>query len=208
MLEQLKKTVYIIEREIAKKEDEMDDEKIIELYFARSERAISESGAKYGAYCYRVAFNILDNREDSEECVNETWFRSWNTIPPKRPSRLAAFFARITRNLALDRLDGMLAVKRGGGEYIAALDELSECTASSSGAEDEFSRKTLEEDINRFLKTVAARECDIFLSRYFYLETTAEIARRYGLKESNVTVILSRTRKKLREFLIKEGYVV
>lgn len=186
----------------------MDDEKIIELYFERSEQAISESGAKYGAYCFKVAFNILDNHEDSEECVNETWFRSWNAIPPKRPSRLAAFFARITRNLALDIVDEKTAAKRGGGEYIAALEELSECTASSSGAEDEFSRKTLEEDINRFLKAAAVRECDIFLSRYFYLETISEIARRYGLKESNVTVILSRTRKKLREFLIKEGYVV
>ncbi len=186
----------------------MDDEKIIELYFERSEQAILESGAKYGAYCFKVAFNILDNHEDSEECVNETWFRSWNAIPPKRPSRLAAFFTRITRNLALDRLDVIMAAKRGGGEYIAALEELSECTASNSDAEDEYSRKTLEDDINRFLKAIAARECDIFLSRYFYLETTMEIAKRYGLKEGNVAVILSRTRKKLREFLIKEGYVI
>lgn len=186
----------------------MDDEKIIELYFERSERAISESGAKYGAYCFKVAFNILDNHEDSEECVNETWFRSWNAIPPKRPSRLAAFFAKITRNLALDRLGEKKAAKRGGGEYIAALEELSECVASDSDAEEEYSRKALEEDINRFLRSVSAKECDIFLSRYFYLETAAETARRYGLSEGNVSVILSRTRKKLREFLIKEGYVI
>ena len=186
----------------------MEDSKIIDLYWQRSEKAITESNEKYGAYCHRIANNILENHQDSEECVNGTWLNSWKAMPPQRPNKLSAFFAKITRNLAINRFNERTAEKRGGGKAQVAMDELQECIASSSDTEDEFSRKELEKDINRFLKSLTKRDCDIFMNRYFFLETTGSIAEHFTMKESNVLLILSRTRKKLKDFLKKEGYII
>lgn len=186
----------------------MNDSQIIALYWQRNEAAIAETNQKYGAYCYSIANNILSNKEDSDECVNDTWLRAWNVIPPQKPNAFRLFLAKITRNLSFDKFKAKHADKRGGGELALVLDELESCISDSSDTEAEFSLKELTESINSFLHTLSERECNIFLRRYFYAESVAEISIRYSLKDSNVQVILSRTRKKLREHLEKEGYII
>ncbi len=186
----------------------MKDFSIIELYWQRDERAILESNRKYGSYCLTVAYNILNNAEDSEECVSDTWLGAWNTIPPARPDRLRAFFAKITRHFAIDRFRKVTAQKRGGGKTALVIEELEECVASYSDTETAFFQKEFERDISRFLRSLPKRERNIFLQRYFFVYSTADIAKTYGMKESNVLVILSRTRSKLKDFLRKEGYTL
>lgn len=185
----------------------MEDSDIIELYWRRNERAIGESSSKYGSYCLSIANNILSNLQDSEECVNSTWLNVWNAIPPQRPNRLSAFFAKITRNLSINKLRARTAEKRSGNEAAIAIDELGECLSASDNVEAEYQRKELGEKISRFLHTLPERECNMFIRRYFYVQSIKEIATHYRLKESNVLVILSRTRKKLRLYLQKEGYI-
>jgi len=182
----------------------MTDEAIIELYFARNEDAIKSSDEKYGRYCLTIANGILTNHFDSEECVNDTWLRAWNSIPPERPCYLKLFFARITRNLAINRYRASNAQKRGGGEIEAVLEELSECFGTDT--ETAFDMRMLSASVNEFLETLEIRERAIFLRRYFFSEDTQTIAVKFGIKRSNVHKILSRTRKKLREQLTKEGW--
>jgi RNA polymerase sigma factor (sigma-70 family) len=183
--------------------DLLQDEKIIELYFARDEQAIKETDAKYGAYCFKTANNILANQQDSEECVNDTWLRAWNVIPPTRPKIFSAFLSKITRNLALNRFNYEKAKKRNFGVTVA-LEELSECVGTSS-AEKEADAKVLEKGINEFLKNLPERERNIFIRRYFFAESTETIGERFSLKDDNVLKILSRTRQKLKTYLVKEG---
>ncbi len=185
----------------------MEDSRIIELCEKRDTEAISAMNDKYGDYCFTVANNILGNREDAEECVNDTWLRTWNAIPPHRPVWLKSFLAKITRNLALDRYTAKNADKRGGGETELVLEELSECIAGRETSESRFEAKELEECIGRFVKELPERDGNIFMRRYFFMEPTAETAKKFGMKESNVLLILSRTRKKLKAHLIKEGFV-
>ncbi len=184
----------------------MTDEAIIEMYFDRNEEAIKRSDEKYGRYCLAVAANILSDRLDSEECVNDTWLRAWNSIPPERPDYLKLFFAKITRNLAICRYRTASAKKRGGGEITAVLDELCECIGGDT--ETAVDMHMLSASVNSFLGDLEIRERTIFLRRYFFSEDTEVIAVKYGLKRSNVHKILSRTRKKLREHLEKEGFNV
>lgn len=184
------------------------DHEIVALYHARDERALELTAHKYGDYCFTIADNILRSREDAEECVNDTWLRTWNTIPPQRPSSLKYYLAKITRNLSLTRWREMHTEKRGGGEMTLALGELEEFLADTHEMEDPAARTAFADCLNRFLRGLPARECNIFLRRYFYVDTTAQIARRFGLKEANVLLILSRTRSKLRAHLEKEGYTV
>ena len=186
----------------------MKDEQIIELYFARDEQAITCTDLKYGRYCFRVADSILCSREDAEEMVNDTWHRTWNSIPPQRPHVLKMYLAKITRNLAFSAYRRRSAGKRGGGEIELALEELDQCIASDSDVESEYQRKELSRAIRNFLDTLSEREQNIFIRRYFFVDETEAIARRYGLKSSNVQKILSRTRQKLRKYLIQEGYTV
>ena len=186
----------------------MNDAEIIQLYWNRDEKAIPATAKKYGNYCAVIAGNILENKEDAEECVNDTWLRAWNSMPPQRPNQLRLFLAKITRNLSFDKFKARPAGKRGSGETAVALDELEECLPSSSSVEAEIAAKELEDCVNRFLHALPERECNVFLRRYFYVESVAEIAEAYGLKESNVWMILSRTRKKLRSFLEKEDYAI
>lgn len=186
----------------------MEDAKIVDLYWKRDERAITESDAKYGVYCYTVANNILSNHEDTKECINDTWVKAWNTIPPQRPKALKPFFAKIIRNLALNRYQMQKAKKRGGDMVTIAMEELDECVSSIDDVESVYFAKMLQKNVNLFLHTLPKRDCDIFLCRYFFMEDTAEIAKRYGMRESNVLVILSRLRNKLKKFLRKEGYFV
>lgn len=186
----------------------MKDDAIIDLYFQRDENAIAESDIKYGSYCRAIAGNILWSREDTEECVNDTWFRAWNAMPPTRPRVLKMFFAKITRNISFDRYKKANAQKRGGGEIDIALSELEECISSHTSVEDEVDANELEASVNRFLYTLSEKERNIFLRRYFYVEKAVEIAHRYNVTPSNVSVILSRTREKLKKHLTNEGYFI
>lgn len=184
----------------------MEDRRIIELYVHRDENAIAETSKKYGSYCFLIANRILNNREDSDECVNDTWFKVWNLIPPTIPEFLNLFLAKIIRNLSFDRYRIKSANKRGNGEIALVLDELEEVVAGSSDVESDYERKELIEAINSYLYSLSKRECNIFIRRYFYVESIREIAKRYDIKENNVSMILSRTRKKLKEHLKQEGF--
>lgn len=186
----------------------MEDAQIIELYWQRDDTAIEKTDEKYGGYCYTVANRILSSHEDAEECVNDTWLRAWNAMPPQRPQLLKMFLAAITRNLSFDRVKAAQTTKRGGGALEIALDELGECVGGSDDAESSAIAQALGESINEFLSTLAARERVIFLRRYFFVESPAEIAQRCGISAGNVNVSLHRTRKKLREHLEKEGFSV
>lgn len=186
----------------------MEDGQIIELYWQKSENAINETNSKYGAYCFSIADNILNNKEDSEECVNDTWLNAWNAIPPQRPNNFKMFLAKITRNLSFNRIEAQNAKKRGGGELALVLDELSECLASKADVEDTYIAKELGQSIRLFVRKLPEREGNVFVRRYFFTESVAVIAKRYNLTENNVMVILSRTRKKLKIHLEKEGYYV
>ncbi len=186
----------------------MTDAKILDLYWERAEQAIYESQKAYGKYCYKIAWNILYSREDSDECVNDTWLRAWNAIPPSRPGRLALFLGTITRNLSLDRWKERRAMKRGKGEMELALDELAECLPDAHNTEAEVEAAELERLVNDFLCGLPERECNIFLRRYWYVEEYSEIARRYGMKLNTVKTSLFRTRGKLREYLEREGVIL
>lgn len=185
----------------------MTDEEIIELYWARDQAAIAAADEAYGPYCHSVADRILQNREDARECVNDTWLRAWNSIPPQRPRYLRPFLAKITRNLAFDRFRADHTGKRGAGEARLALDELEECVAGGADVEDELITGEMKASMDAFLRGLPERKRDIFLRRYFYLEPASSIAGRYGLRESSVLMTLSRTRKALRRHLEKEGYL-
>ena len=184
----------------------MQDEKIVQLYWDRDEEAIRETEEKYGTYCDAVAWNILHDREDSRECVNDTLLRAWNAMPPQRPQKLRMFLAKITRNLAFDKYKAKTAAKRGG-ETELVLYELAECVAAGESLEETVIVGELVAAVNRFVAALPARERNVFIRRYFFTETTAQIGERYALSVKNVTVILSRTRRKLRVFLEKGGYL-
>lgn len=184
----------------------MNDDQILDLYFARDERAIRETNESYGAYCMQVAERILTDRQDAEEMVNDMLLRAWHTIPPKRPAILKLYLAKIVRNLAFSRYRARTAEKRGGGELVLALEELSDCLGSGDNPQLTVDAKELTASIQRLLETVSARDRHIFIRRYFFVDSTADIAARFGLKESNVLMILTRVRKKLKDHLIKEGF--
>ena len=184
----------------------MDDKGIIELYFHRSEKAISETAVKYGSYCFSIAFNILLDREDSEESVNDTYLAAWNNIPPRVPAVLSTFLGKITRYISLNRWKSRMAYKRGGGEVAVALEELDECISGGESAEDSFEKKELLRAINRFLGALPDTERNIFVCRYWYLDPIQAIAERFGFSESKVASMLHRTRGKLRRHLEKEGF--
>ena len=185
----------------------MEDREIIALYWARRERAVEETDRKYGSYCWTIAYNILHSREDSEECVNDTWMRAWNAIPPNRPAILSAFLGRITRNLSLDRYKAGKTGKRGGGRMMVTLEELSECLPGGQNVEEAVEEAELSRLIDRFLRTLPEKECCIFLRRYWYVDTTLEIAHRYKMSEGTVKSTLHRTRQKLKLYLEKEGFL-
>ena len=188
----------------------MEDKQIVDLYWERNERAIAESDAKYGAFCARIAMNILDNAQDAEECVNDTYLRAWNAIPPDRPVKLGAFLGKITRNLSLDRYKAKKTAKRGNSLFLVSLDELSECvpdgsTGFGSGFDEETEARRIGDCINRFLRRQSGEARDVFICRYFYSDSIGEIARRFGLSESKVKSMLHRARGKLKKFLESEG---
>lgn len=182
----------------------MDDRAIVELYHRREERAIAETDKKYGGLCRSIALRLLGVREDAEECVNDTWLNAWNAMPEDRPGFLAQYLGKITRNLAFTRWRASRAEKRGGGELPLVLDELAECVSPDDTFQT-VEASELEETINRFLLTLAERDRNLFLRRYWYTEPMADIAARYGMREGTVRTSLFRTREKLRCYLEKEG---
>ncbi len=183
----------------------MEDRQIIDLYFERSESAITETDKKYGQYCHTIAYRILENDEDAKEIVNDTYLKTWNTIPPNRPNPLKSYVGMISRQLSLDRYDAYHTQKRGGQVSIV-LDELAECIPVGNSGEDVGESIALSEALSRFLRALPQKTRNIFVRRYFYMSSVAEIARDFSMKESNVTMHLLRTRKKLEQFLKKEGF--
>ena len=182
----------------------MEDRDIISLYFARNEDAIKESSDKYGKYVTGISMSILQNALDAEECVNDTWLRTWNAIPPTKPNVLRVFVGKITRNLALDRYRARTAEKRAGGEFAVSLDELDECV----GVTDESESALIGESISKFLRTQPEIARKMFVCRYFYCDSIADIARRFRVGEGMVKSTLFRVRGKLRDHLEKEGISV
>lgn len=183
----------------------MDDKSILDLYWTRSEQAIAETSAKYGGYCYAIAYNILSNREDSEESVNDTYLAAWNTMPPKRPAVLPAFLGKMTRYISLDRWKHLSRTKRGGGEVPLCLEELAGCVSGQESVENDVLRKELLTAVNRFLEKLPKTERQVFLCRYWYLDPVEEIAARFGFTRSKTASMLHRTREKLTAYLTKEG---
>ena len=186
----------------------MDDSKIIELYFARNESAISETESKYGRYLSKIAYNVLFDLEDSEECVNSTYMKAWNSIPPQKPNVLSTYLGKITRRLAIDVFRKKHSEKRGKSEYALSLSELDECIPDSSLPEKEFEEKILAESISRFLGTLGKENRDIFICRYYYADSVKEIASFFGASEAKIKSSLFRSRKALKEHLLKEGFSV
>lgn len=186
----------------------MTDEKIIQLFFQRNEVAIEETSRKYGTYCFKIANNILKNTEDSEECVNDTWMKTWEAIPPTHPQHLNLFLAKIVRNLSFNKYKAKYAGKRGGGEMAVVLDELAECIAGTNDTEAVYLAEELQKTINRFVSGLPVTEGNVFIRRYFYADSIREISKRYQISENHVRVMLNRTRNKLRGKLEKEGYIV
>lgn len=183
----------------------MEDDKIVELYWDRDEAAITATSDKYGAYCLSISRNILGNNEDAQECVNDTYLKAWNTIPPHRPAMLSTFLGKITRNLSFDRYKANRRDKRGGSHTALVLDELNEIISDKS-SEAEFDRAELISAINGFLSELPQDKRKMFVCRYWYAFNISEIARRLGMTENNVSVTLNRLRKKLRKYLIERGF--
>lgn len=186
----------------------MDDNRIIELFFERNESALSELSGKYGGYFEAIAERIIRNREDALACVNDAYFKAWNTIPPARPNVLKAFVGKLVKCAAVSMLRADSAKKRGGGEFSLVLEEIAELASNSASVEDELNRSELVSAISLFLKRRREFDRRAFVLRYWHCESVSEIATRLCVTQSKVAVSLSRTRKGLREFLEKEGYTL
>lgn len=185
----------------------MDDLQIIDLYWKRSEAAIQETDRKYGKFCYGLAMNVLGNREDAEESVSDTYFATWNALPPNRPTYLMAFLGKLSRRISIDHWRSSSAQKRGGGQIQLCLDELAECASSDPSIEDAAVSKEACAALNLFLDGLPQEERTIFVRRYFLMDPVADIARSFRYTEDKVRSMLSRTRKKLYTKLTKEGYL-
>lgn len=186
----------------------MLDSQIVQLYWDRDERAIPETAAAYGSYCYKIALNILSSTQDAEECVNDTWLHTWNAIPPHRPQKLSPFLGRITRNLALHLFRRDHAKKRGGGEISLVFEELADCVSGSESTDQIIDELALKQAINEFLFAQPVQKRKIFVLRYWYADSVAQIAKRMHLSENSVSVALHRLRTALRAYLEERGFAV
>ena len=186
----------------------MEDNRIVELYWQRDERAISETEKKYGSYCFSIANRILQDSEDAQECVNDTYLGAWNAMPPHRSETLSTFLGKIARHLSLKKRREKSADKRGGGSVEESLDELEECIPSGQTIDDRLAAEELTEVINAFLDTLPLTERRVFLRRYWYFDSISEISSRFGFGESKVKMMLKRTRDKLLARLKKEEVLV
>lgn len=183
----------------------MSDSEIVALFWNRNENAISMTSKKYGTYCMRVAMNILNNHSDSEECVNDTYLKAWNSIPPHKPAKLSTFLGKITRNLSFDIYRKKHTNTRGNGEMPVVLDELAEIISGGDIPEDIVIEKELIKEINQFLAGLSDEKRKIFVCRYWYADSVKDIAKKFKMTENNVSVTLARTRKMLRDYLVERG---
>lgn len=183
----------------------MEDQQILDLYFARSESAITETDRKYGRYCHSIAYNILEDHEDAKEIVNDTYLKAWNTIPPNRPDPLKPYVGMISRHLSLDRYEEYHTQKRGG-QVPLVLEELAECIPDNDSREDIGESVALKDALAKFIRSLPDKTQIIFLRRYWYASSVTEIAEEYGMRENSVNVLLHRARKKLKDHLQKEGF--
>ena len=183
----------------------MDDKTIVEMYWRRDEGAIAVTAEKYGAYCLSISGNILKNREDAEECVNDAYLKTWNSIPTNRPEQLSAYIGRIVRNLSFNLYSKNRAEKRGSGQLEAVLDELSELTVDPSTPEDLLDSRLISETVSFFLSMLPPEKRRLFVRRYWYCDSIKDIAERCGMSENNVSVSLARLRAKLRVCLTERG---
>ena len=185
----------------------MEDEKIIELFFARSETAIRELDSKYGKVCYSISYNILNNNLDAEECVNDAYLGTWNAIPPQKPNPLLAFVCKIVRNISIMRYRANTAMKRNSS-YDIAMSEIEQCVVSPENVEKTLEAKALARIIEKYLDTLTEENRVIFMRRYWFSDSYTEIANLTGLSEKNISVRLTRIRKNLRDHLVKEGVLL
>ncbi|MDD3692277.1 MAG: sigma-70 family RNA polymerase sigma factor [Oscillospiraceae bacterium] len=183
----------------------MEDEKILDLYWMRSESAILQTAKKYGHYCFAIAKNILQNNEDAKECENDTYLKTWESIPPQRPNQFRAFLGKITRNLSLNKYKEQRTKKRGGDRIDLLLSELEDCIPSSSCVEGECEAKHIVETINSFMLSLNCESRKVFVRRYWYGDSIKEVAIYFQMSHSKAKSILFRTRKALRTHLEKEG---
>ena len=186
--------------------ESVEDNKIVALFYERSEQAIVELSSKYGKLCSHIAYNILNNSQDAEECVNDAYLGAWNTIPPQKPNSLRTYLFRIVRNVAITKYHANTAQKRNS-HYDVALDELESCLSSPLTVESAMFFKELPHLLDRFLYTLDTQSRVMFVYRYWFGESVNEIAEKFKMRPNSVSVHLSRTRDKLRKFLVKEGYM-
>ncbi len=184
----------------------MEDKEIIARFFARDEGAVQAAQQRYGAYCAAVAKNILQDPGAAEECVNDAWLKCWQTIPPQRPASLKGYAGRIVRNLALSALRAEKAQKRGGGQAQLALDELSEVVSGGDTPEGALDRQAFRSALDGFFAGLPENHRNLFLRRYWYLDSVEQLAKRFGMSKTQVTTTLHRLRQKLRVHLQQEGF--
>lgn len=186
----------------------MDDNGIIQLYWDRNDQAIQATSDKYGPYCKAIARNILNSEEDAEECVNDTYLNAWNAMPTHWPEQLAAFLGKITRNLSFNKYKHNHTEKRGGGEMALILDELTDCVSDKDAIDQVIDRQELIKSIHSYLRSLSASKRNLFVRRYWYADSVAEIARDSGMLHGTVSKTLERTRKELKAYLIERGFAL
>ena len=184
----------------------MDDNGIIQLYWDRNDQAISATSEKYGHYCKAIAKNILNNEEDAEECVNDTYLNAWNSMPTHWPEQLSTFLGKITRNLSFNKYKHNHAEKRGRGEITLVLEELTDCVSDTDNVEQMIDRQELVKAINSFVRNLSLEKRNIFVCRYWYSDSVSKIAKDYGMLQGSVSKILERTRKQLKVYLAERGF--
>lgn len=185
----------------------MEDNRIVELYWERNEQAIKETSLKYGGLCTHIAQNILSSYEDSEECVNDTFFAVWNAIPDERPNRFSAFVSRITRNLALKKFEYLSAAKRNP-IAVASFEELGDCVSGTDSVESEAECRRIESIIDKFLWQQGEEKRNVFIRRYWYFDSIENICHSTGFSQSKIKSMLYEMRRKLRAYLENEGVEV
>ena len=183
----------------------VEDEKILDLYWQRSESAIKETAKKYESYCYTIAHNILQNKQDAEECLNDAFLKVWNAIPPGRPKFFRSFLGKVTRNLSLNKYKEKTVKKRGNGEADLIFSELEDCISTSNAVEREYEAGLVNQAINSFLQSIDKNNRIVFVRRYWYADSIHAIAERFTISESKVKSMLFRTRKLLKTYLENEG---
>lgn len=185
----------------------MEDQLIIQLFNKRSEMAIHKTAEKYGSYLMKICMNVLNNREESEECTNDAYFIVWNQIPPDQPRRFLPYLGKITKNIALNRYDYLKAAKRNR-HFDVLLSELEECITDINQTEDYVFEKELAGLISQYLRTIDEKTRNIFIRRYWYSDSIRHISKMFKISQNNVKVILYRSRKNLKNYLEKEGYIL